>query len=71
MKTAVAIVFCLLSFALFADTLDLRSGDGVCKVDVEHGARIVSWTVRGEDAAGTVYILNRHFLAPPFRNTIA
>lgn len=33
----------------FADTVDLRSGDGVCKVDVEHGARIVSWRVRGEE----------------------
>ena len=33
----------------FADTVNLRSGDSVCKVDVEHGARIVSWKVRGEE----------------------
>ena len=33
----------------FADTVDLRSGDSVCKVDVEQGARIVSWKVRGEE----------------------
>ena len=32
-----------------ADTLDLRSGNGVCKVDVEHGARILSWKVHGEE----------------------
>ena len=32
-----------------ADTLDLRSGDDVCAVDVEHGARIVSWKVHGEE----------------------
>ena len=49
MKSALAFVLCLLSFVLFADTLDLRSGDDVCKIDVEHGARIVSWTVRGEE----------------------
>ena len=49
MKSALAFVLCLLSFVLFADTLDLRSGDSVCKVDVEHGARIVSWTVGGEE----------------------
>ena len=40
---------CLLSAALVADTLDLRSGGSVCRVDVEHGARIVSWQVRGEE----------------------
>ena len=33
----------------FTDTLDLRSGDSVCKVDAEHGARITSWKVRGEE----------------------
>ena len=33
----------------FADTVDLRSGDSVCKVDVEQGARIVSWKVHGEE----------------------
>ena len=49
MKTAFALVFGFLSFVLFADTLDLRSGDSVCKVDVEHGARITSWKVRGEE----------------------
>ena len=49
MKRPVAFVLCILSFVLFADTIDLRSGDSVCKVDVEHGARIVSWTVRGEE----------------------
>lgn len=49
MKSVLSVVFGLLSFGLFADTLDLRSGDGVCKVDVEHGAQIVSWTVRGEE----------------------
>ena len=46
---ALAIVFCLSAFALVADTLDLRSGNDVCKVDVEHGARIVSWTVGGKE----------------------
>ena len=49
MKSALAFVLCLLSFVLFADTLDLRSGDDVCKIDVEHGARIVSWTVGGKE----------------------
>ena len=50
MKSVVAMVFCLLSFVLFADTIDLHSGGGaVCKVDVEHGARIVSWKVQGEE----------------------
>ena len=39
----------LLSAALVADTLGLRSGGSVCRVDVEHGARIVSWQVRGEE----------------------
>ena len=33
----------------FADTVDLRSDDSVCKVDVEHGARIISWKVHGEE----------------------
>ena len=33
----------------FADTIDLWSGDSVCKIDVEHGARITSWKVRGEE----------------------
>ena len=33
----------------FADTVDLRSGDSICKVDVEHGARIISWKVHGEE----------------------
>ena len=32
-----------------ADTVDLRSGDSVCKVDIEHGARIISWEVHGEE----------------------
>ena len=45
MKRLVAFVLCLQSFGLSADTIDLRSGDSVCKVDAEHGARIVSWTV--------------------------
>ena len=49
MKSLLVFVLCLLSAVLFADTIDLRSGDSVCKVDVEHGARIVSWTVRGEE----------------------
>ena len=49
MKCLAALVLCLQSFFLFADTLDLRSGDDVCRVDVEHGARIVSWKVRGEE----------------------
>ena len=49
MKSVLFAVFGLLSLVLFADTLDLRSGDSVCKVDVEHGARIVSWKVRGEE----------------------
>ena len=49
MKRLFAFVLCLLSSVLFADTIDLRSGDSVCKVDVEHGARITSWTVRGEE----------------------
>lgn len=49
MKRFVAFVPCLLSFVLIADTLDLHCQDDVCKVDVEHGARIVSWTVRGEE----------------------
>lgn len=49
MKTILSFVLCLLSFVLFSDTLDLRCGDDVCKVDVEHGARIVSWKVRGEE----------------------
>ena len=40
---------CLQSFVLLANTLDLRCGDDVCKVDVEHGARITSWKVRGEE----------------------
>ena len=46
---ALAIVVCLSAFVLLADTLDLRSGNDVCKVDVEHGARIVSWTVGGKE----------------------
>ena len=38
------------AFLAFADTIDLHSGGGaVCKVDVEHGARIVSWKVQGEE----------------------
>ena len=49
MKTILSFVLCLLSFVLFSDTLGLRCGDDVCKVDVEHGARIVSWKVRGEE----------------------
>lgn len=49
MKTAFAFVLCLLSLVLFADTIDLRSGDSLCKVDVEHGARIVSWKVAGRE----------------------
>ena len=48
MKRLFAFVLCLLSSVLFADTLDLRSGDSVCRVDAEHGARITSWKVRGE-----------------------
>ena len=49
MKSVLTAVFSLLSFVLFADTLDLRCRDDVCKVDVEHGARIVSWTVGGKE----------------------
>ena len=49
MKRLVVFFLCLPSFSLFADTLDLRSGDSLCKVDIEHGARITSWTVRGEE----------------------
>ena len=49
MKSVISPVFCLLSFVLFADTVDLRCRDDVCKVDVEHGARIVSWTVGGKE----------------------
>ena len=49
MKRLVAFVLCLQSFGLSADTIDLRSGDSVCKVDAEHGARIVSWTVGGKE----------------------
>ena len=37
------------AFLAFADTIDLRCRDDVCKVDVEHGARIVSWTVCGKE----------------------
>ena len=39
----------VLSFVLFADTITLNCGGDVCKVDVAHGARIVSWQVRGEE----------------------
>ena len=49
-------IFALMAIAPFftlADTIDLRSGDCVCKVDVEHGARIVSWTVRDEELLWT------------------
>ena len=49
MKSVLAAVFGILSFVLFADTLDLRSGDSVCKIDGEHGARIMSWKVCGEE----------------------
>ena len=49
MKSVLTAVLGLLSFVLFADTLDLRCRDDVCKVDVEHGARIVSWTVGGKE----------------------
>ena len=45
MKSVLFAVFGLLSLVLFADTIDLRCRDDVCKVDVGHGARIVSWTV--------------------------
>ena len=50
---AAAFLSFVLAFAAvrpsLADTIDLCSGDGICKVDVEHGARIVSWKVRGEE----------------------
>lgn len=49
MKTVLVVVLCLLSFVLHADAINLRSGESVCKVDVEHGARIVSWKVCGEE----------------------
>lgn len=49
MKPVLAFVLCLLSVVLFADALVLRSGGDTCTVDVEHGARIVSWKVRGEE----------------------
>ena len=49
MRRLVVFVLCLQSVVLLANTLDLRCGDDVCKVDVEHGARIVSWKVGGEE----------------------
>ena len=49
MSRLVVFVLCLLSVVLYADTIDLRCRDDVCKVDVEHGARIVSWTVGGKE----------------------
>ena len=44
-----ALLVCFCSFVLWGDTVDLHCGNDVCKVDVEHGARIVSWTVGGEE----------------------
>ena len=49
MKSVLFVVFGLLSFVLLADTITLNCGGDVCKVDVAHGARIVSWKVLGEE----------------------